>query len=125
MEWTLLLEWITKLSISYLPALPKSVIGMVSGYLAKRAWGLVMPEKCVIEGCDKNASQVTRGLCSRCYKIALEKIQSEQTSWEELTELGLCLNNNLDPFSKAFNRVKGVRKEKTANETSIDMFGEG
>lgn len=124
MEWTLLLEWGTKLLISFLPTLPKSLIGIVSGYLARKTWSLIMPEKCVIDGCTGKVGQVTRGLCAKCYKIACDKVISGQTSWEELAELGLCSNEGLDPFSKAFNRAKGVNKEKTANEVSIDMFGE-
>ena len=44
--------------------------------------------KCLIDGCTRAA--VSRGLCHACYSVARGTILRNETSWEELENLGLA-----------------------------------
>lgn len=61
---------------------------------------------CCIDSCTNIAQW--KGLCSRCYGEAKHVINSGQTSWQELFDLGLAINDA--PFAIAFKRAKeGVK----------------
>lgn len=70
-----------------------------------------VPEKCLTPGCDKKAKW--KGICQRCYSVALNLIEKQETTWEELFDLGMCLLDE-KPFYTEFRRRK---KAAVAKET--------
>lgn len=49
----------------------------------------VPPPTCLVTDCGRPAK--SRGLCSRCVKVAYRLIQEGKTSWAELERRGLAL----------------------------------
>lgn len=75
----------------------------VATYLVKVTWSKVMEAKiCMIPNC--NALAARKGLCMKCYKKAKEKVDTNQTTWEALAEVGLC-EREKDPFDDAYSRA--------------------
>lgn len=62
--------------------------------------------KCLIPDCGKEA--MWKGLCRSCYGQALHIIDTEGESWENLQEMGLCINDE-KPFKRAYREAKDKR----------------
>lgn len=48
-------------------------------------------QDCLVPNCPDPAK--VRGLCERCYANANRMVRAGQTTWEELTELGLAMSS--------------------------------
>lgn len=64
--------------------------------------------KCLTEGCHTKAQW--KGLCASCYGVAKKLIEKGQTTWEELTELGLA-KVDIKPFEAAFKLAKQKKEQ--------------
>lgn len=60
--------------------------------------------QCKIPRCRHPRADSMRGLCIQCYSKAKKKVQSGETSWDRLVEMGLC-DNETDPFDDAYSRA--------------------
>jgi len=59
--------------------------------------------ECVVKNC-KEVSK-SRGLCRACYLSAHNVVNLGKTSWEQLEERGLALNNRkVSYFTREFNK---------------------
>lgn len=114
MAWTLwLLDQLQQIDLVKLSLVPiKSAGAALGGYLLKRIWRWYMTSdnlgmKCILsrKGCNNFRGNGMRGLCSKCYKRANDKVKSGETTWDELVNMGLCEDIN-DPFTEAFNHAK-------------------
>lgn len=61
------------------------------------------PPKCLTEGCFTKAQW--KGLCASCYGVAKKLITAGETSWEELTKMGLA-KQDVKPFEAMFRKLK-------------------
>ena len=46
-------------------------------------------KKCLVPNCKGVASTILKGLCSTCYQSAKKIVDAGDTTWEELTKMGL------------------------------------
>lgn len=46
--------------------------------------------KCLTRGCNSNQAQQCRGLCMKCYSHAKNLVELQQTTWDELVEMGMA-----------------------------------
>lgn len=76
----------------------------VAALLVARVRELFMADvgKCFIKVCVRPAAM--RGLCLVCYGKAKKKVESGETTWEQLEHLGLCKQES-NPFDDAYNRA--------------------
>jgi hypothetical protein len=72
---------------------------------------------CVTPNCNKPAKW--KGLCSACYGAAKKLIDDEQTSWDELIEMGMAIDKT-SLFRNEFKRRKQGTEEKKC--TCEDVF---
>lgn len=64
--------------------------------------------KCMVPDCSEKARW--KGICGQCYYQAKSLIEANKTTWEELSEMGLCV----EPKKKlltAFNAKKRQEKD--------------
>lgn len=59
------------------------------------------PRTCLIPGCDREKIEV-RGICLAHYRVAREKVDGGETTWEELEAMGLAFKDS--------NKGKGFRQ---------------
>lgn len=71
--------------------------------ISRKVWDRIMGEKCLILKCQRQSAVNMRGLCLVCYGRAKKMVESGQTSWQELEEMGLSLAAS-SPFDDAFFR---------------------
>lgn len=117
MAWTLLL-WLTEqlyqidfVKLSLVPL--KSGAGALGGMILKRIWRRIRNNRmatnnslsCMVPDCTGFKGNGMRGMCTKCYGKAKKKVEANETTWEELAEMGLCENQD-DPFVQAFNKAK-------------------
>ena len=125
MAWTLwetLLGMLTDLEpVKLVIAGVKAALGALGGYLLKRVWRLVMGGKdvdedrndglllgrCFIKTCLRlpSANPAHRGLCLVCFSKAKKKVESGDTTWDKLAEMGLCKSGGVDPFDDAYSKA--------------------
>lgn len=77
------------------------------GFLLKRLWVMIVGEQsgCHTKGCMRPSAAKMHGLCMTCYGKAKKKVDSDEVTWERLTELGLCRSEAADPFDDAYSRA--------------------
>lgn len=68
------------------------------------------PERCIVPNCGNVRS--ARGLCGKCYSEANHAIKRKETSWKELTELGLAYGKDT-PFIKALRKARDSKPQDT------------
>lgn len=61
---------------------------------------------CVIKGCNRPEAATKRGLCLICYGQAKRKVESGETTWDRLVELGL-VEPEENPFNSAYEKAMG------------------
>ncbi len=66
----------------------------------------MIQQKCLTATCkDVAGHDAYRGLCAKCYSAAKKLVESKQTTWEELENLGLCADKT-DAFTAEFLKRK-------------------
>lgn len=58
---------------------------------------------CITEGCGEQRRW--KGLCGSCYGVAKNLILKKMTTWDELMDMGLCVQDK-KPFRVAFDKKK-------------------
>lgn len=59
--------------------------------------------KCMTVNCQAQAllpSKTYKGLCMKCYSVAKKMVQDGETTWEELSRMGLV--EEVSPFRVAY-----------------------
>ena len=87
------------------------LLGMVR-YSVRVIWREIMSETtdahragmCLIPKCGGVAGANLKGLCMSCYKAAKRTVESGETTWEKLAEMGLC-KGKTTPFDDAYSRA--------------------
>lgn len=65
------------------------------------------PSLCMVPKCSKPPAVNCRGLCMKCYSSAKKRVDSGETNWDELADMGLCEQQD-DAFTTAY---KNKRRE--------------
>jgi hypothetical protein len=64
---------------------------------------------CIIKNCSNKAK--IRGLCQRCYSVAVDLVKTKQTTWETLVSIGLAQESDRkkpQPFTVAFKEAMKI-----------------